>query len=142
MRTRAQVLFAGLRAQPTVPILCCRDAPSHMLLSALVACAAVALRSDSDYVVLTKDGATCPAGTEITSADHCFAAVDAANEAIGKPGTGMVDTVSYSIRPKGCYTISFSESYGYTLGYFNTHVTGSGAGTDTGDNRYVHCLSS
>ena len=111
-----------------------------MLLFTLVAFAT--LRSDPDYVVLTKDGATCPAGKEITSADHCFAAVDAANKAIGKPGTGMVDTVSYSIRPKGCYTISFSESYGYALGYLNTHVTGSGAGTDTGDHRYLHCLSS
>jgi len=111
-----------------------------MLFFTLVAFAT--LKSDPEYVVLTKDGATCAAGKEITNAEHCLAAIDAANKDIGKPGTGMVDTVSYSIRPKGCYTIAYTESYGYTLGYFNNHVTGSGLGTDIGDHRYMYCLAS
>ena len=68
----------------------------------------------------------------------------AANKALGNSGLpfGSVDTVSFAVRPKGCYTIAYSDSYSYYLGYFNTHESGSGAGTDTGDNRYVHCLAS
>ena len=111
----------------------------YMLLFTLVALAAGRSSSDQQYEVLTKDGATCAPGAEITTEEDCQAAIDAANAAIGKPGIGDVDTVEYEIRPKGCYTIAYSESYGYSLGYLNIHETGSGKGTDVGDNRYLHC---
>lgn len=115
-----------------------------MLLFTLVAFATLRTDPRSDYRVITKDGATCAAGTEITTAELCSAAIEAANKALGNSGLpfGSVDTVSFAVRPKGCYTIAYSDSYGYYLGYFNTHESGSGAGTDTGDNRYVHCLAS
>ena len=112
----------------------------HMLLFTLVAVAAGRSSSTKQYEVLTQDGATCAPGAEITTEEDCQAAVHAANAALGKPGIGDVDTVDYSIRPKGCYTIAYSESHGYSLGYLNIHETGSGKGTDVGDNRYVHCL--
>ena len=135
------MLFARLRAQSVVPASVLPGHPSHMLLFTLVAFATLRTDSPPDYQVLTKDGATCAAGTEITSVELCSAAIDAANKALGKPGIGSVDTVSLGVRPKGCYTIAYSDSYGYSLGYFNTDEIGSGAGTDTGDNRYVHCLA-
>jgi len=112
----------------------------HMLLFTLVAVAAGRSSSTKQYEVLTQDGATCAPGAEITTEEDCQAAVHAANAALGKPGIGDVDTVDYSIRPKGCYTIAYSESYGYSLGYLNINEPGSGKGTDVGDNRYVHCL--
>ena len=111
----------------------------RMLLFTLVALAAARSSSNKQFEVLTQDGATCSPGAEITNEQDCQAAIDAANAAIGKPGIGEVDTVDYSIRPKGCYTIAYSESYGYSLGYLNINA-GSGKGTDVGDNRYVHCL--
>ena len=111
----------------------------YILLFMLVALAGGRSSSDKQYEVLTQDGAMCAPGAEITTEEDCQAAVDAANAAIGKPGIGVVDTVEYEIRPKGCYTIAYSESYGYSLGYLNIHETGSGKGTDVGDNRYLYC---
>eukprot|EP00964_Phaeocystis_antarctica_P109855 scaffold74270_cov67-Phaeocystis_antarctica.AAC.1 len=93
-------------------------------------------------LVLTNDGDTCAAGTEITSQAACSAAITAANAAIGKPGSGTVSSVDYSFRPKGCSSRCYStNSAGYFCGYFNTHANGDGTGTDAGNDRYVHCLS-
>ena len=56
-------------------------------------------------------------------------------------GYGEVSAVSYSSMPKGCSTGCYSDYSGYFCGYFNTHPTGSGTGTDTESNEYLHCLS-
>ena len=94
------------------------------------------------YQVLVTDGATCAAGNAITSSDDCTEAIAAANAAIGKPGgANALQTETASNWPKGCYSIGYSESEGYKTGWFNDHATGSGRGTDVGNNRYVHCLS-
>ena len=90
------------------------------------------------YQVLTTDGATCPAGTEITSLTECSAAIAEANAAMGASGYGTVDTVSYSVIAKGCTSGCYDGSY--YCGYFNNHATGSGTGTATGTDQYVHCL--
>ena len=50
--------------------------------------------------------------------------------------------MSYSFRPKGCYSSCYSDYTGYFCGYFNTHSTGNGEGTDTGNDQYIHCRSS
>ena len=89
--------------------------------------------------VLTTNGATCGVGLEITSLADCSAAIAAANTAIGTAGYGTVSSVSYSFDPKGCYSSCYSDYTGYFCGRFNTHATGSGLGTDTGNNRYLHC---
>ena len=107
--------------------------------------------------VLTTNGATCAAGLEITSLSECEAAIAAANTrslGIGKTGigkaaflwihgtaVGKVDTVSYSFKPKGCSSGCYYDWSGYFCGRFNTHATGSGTGTDTGKENYLHCLS-
>jgi hypothetical protein len=91
--------------------------------------------------VLTTNGATCGAGLEITSLTDCSVAIAAANTAIGVAGSGAVSSVSYSFMPKGCSTGCYSDFTGYFCGYFNTHATGSGTGTDTENNEYLHCLS-
>ena len=94
------------------------------------------------YQVLTTDGATCPAGTEITSLAECSAAIAEANAAMGASGSGTVGTESYSFNPKGCYTGCYSDysGYFYFCGHFNNHATGDGTGTATGTDQYVHCL--
>ena len=91
--------------------------------------------------VLTTNGATCWASLEITSLAACSQAIAAANAAIGVAGSGTVSSESYSFTPKGCYSSCYLDSTGYFCGYFNTHATGSGTGTDSGNNRYLHCLS-
>ena len=94
------------------------------------------------YQVLTTDGATCVAGTEITSLAECSAAFAEANAALGlgPSESRTVSNQSYSFYPKGCYSYYSSQYLEYGSGYFNDHATGSGTGTATGTNLYVHCL--
>ena len=70
------------------------------------------------YQVLTTDGATCPAGTEITSLAECSAAIAEANAAMGASPwdgrSGTVGTQSDSFYPKGCTSRSYDDYYGYT----------------------------
>ena len=70
------------------------------------------------YQVLLTTGATCAAGTEITSTADCEAAIAEANAAIGKAGSGTVSSVSSSFQPKGCFSSCYSDSTGYSCGVF------------------------
>ena len=94
--------------------------------------------SPATYTVLTSNNAKCAAGLEVTSLSGCSAAIAAANTAIGTAGYGTVSSVSYSFHPKRCYSSCYSNS-GYFCGKFNTHATGDGSGTDTGNDKYIHC---
>ena len=48
-------------------------------------------------------------------------------------------SVSYSFRPKGCYSKCYSAGTGYYCASFNTHAIGNGEGTDTGNDQYIYC---
>ena len=105
-----------------------------LLFLALSRTCAQLVTSDTLYVVLTTDGATCASArlAPIASKSECDNAVAAINAANGWPGRGTTGQVSYSFRPSGCSSNCFSSSgSGYYCVDFNTADTSHGVEGDT-----------
>ena len=109
-----------------------------LLFLALSRTCAQLVTSDTLYVVLTTDAATCASArlAPIASKSECDNAVAAINAANGWPGHGTTGQVSYSFRPSGCFSNCFTTS-GYYCVYFNTADTSHGVEGD----RRVFCSS-
>lgn len=109
-----------------------------LLFLALSRTCAQLVTSDTLYVVLTTDGATCASArlAPIASKSECDNAVAAINAANGWSGYGTTGQVSYSNRPSGCFSGCFSSS-GYFCVDFNTADTSHGVEGD----RRVFCSS-
>jgi hypothetical protein len=110
----------------------------HLLLQA------AGITPEAAYVRITSDGQTCTGAGyyDIESRADCAAAFDEL-QLVGKGSSTQfqVDSVSYSFKPKGCYSECYSSYAGWFCRGFNTHPTGNGEGVDTANNRFVLCAT-
>lgn len=83
--------------------------------------------SDNVYVRLTTEGTTCESESlhAIETTDDCREAIEAL-ECPNKASQDYeeVSEVSYSFRPKGCYSNCYSDFAGFFCRMFNSHATG------------------
>jgi hypothetical protein len=100
--------------------------------------------TDCRYVRIMANGETCASSghSDVTSLAECeaaFADQDHADKT--SSSEHAVSTQDYSFRPKGCYSLAFSDHSGYFGRRFNTHASGRGEGTSVvdDDEQYVLC---
>ena len=99
------------------------------------------------YEQLTQDGQTCASkeGLEdLADAGECEAAVKQANQVAGFGYTMMGSVpgdVSYTVRPKGCFSACHLSNSGFFCPFFNRveACTGTNCGVDVSEDHYVYC---